>query len=154
MYGVIIVPLDGSRGSNKAVDHALAIAKQFDSEVILMRIATPSRANIAPVGMPQQVAPSEVVWEAMEDENRRNLARVRDYLNSKRRQLRAAGVKANVYAAIGAPAEQILKVANQEKADLIVMTTRGRGGIKRALLGSVADEVIRSATAPTLVIRR
>ena len=53
---------------------------------------------------------------------------------------------------IGQPANEILKLARVEKADLIVLSTHGRGGIKRAILGSVADEVVRKFTGKVLVV--
>ena len=54
----------------------------------------------------------------------------------------------------GDPATVIKKFAKSEKVDLIVMATRGRRGIRRALLGSVADDIVRSDIAPVLLLRR
>jgi nucleotide-binding universal stress UspA family protein len=55
--------------------------------------------------------------------------------------------------AVGEPAEQILRVAREEKADLIVMGTHGRRGWRHAVLGSVAEAVMRQAMCPVLTVR-
>ncbi len=66
---------------------------------------------------------------------------------------RTAGVPARSALRSGVPFKEIVAAATDERADLIVMGTHGRGGINRALLGSVADRVIRLAPCPVLTVR-
>lgn len=54
----------------------------------------------------------------------------------------------------GLPAEQVVHCAHKENADVIVMGTHGRSGLKRLMIGSVADKVIRSAPCPVLVVNQ
>jgi nucleotide-binding universal stress UspA family protein len=63
----------------------------------------------------------------------------------------AVPVQVNV--AVGTPAEEILRVAREEKVDLIVMGTHGRTGLRHLLLGSVAEEVTRHAPCPVFTVR-
>jgi nucleotide-binding universal stress UspA family protein len=66
---------------------------------------------------------------------------------------RAEGLTARPVMRTGVPHEEIVALAQEERADLIVIGTYGRGGMSRALLGSVADRVVRLATCPVLTIR-
>jgi nucleotide-binding universal stress UspA family protein len=66
---------------------------------------------------------------------------------------RAAGLSARAALRTGVPHEEIVALAQEERADLIVIGTHGRGGINRALLGSVADRVVRLAPCPVLTVR-
>lgn len=67
--------------------------------------------------------------------------------------LRAANVNASLELREGMPAEEILRAAREKKADLIAMSTHGRGGVVRLIAGSVAEEVLRKARVPVLVTR-
>ena len=66
---------------------------------------------------------------------------------------RAAGLSARAALRTGVPHQEIVALAGDERADLIVIGTHGRGGIARALLGSVADRVARLAPCPVLTVR-
>lgn len=96
----------------------------------------------------------EMAAEAADDEHSLGLKRARNQINTRRRQLESDGLKASADVVTGDAALQIKKFAKSEKVDLIVMATRGRKGITRAVLGSVADDVVRADIAPVLLIRR
>jgi nucleotide-binding universal stress UspA family protein len=66
---------------------------------------------------------------------------------------RAEGCRARAVLRTGAPYQEIVALATDERADLIVIGTHGRGGINRVLLGSVADRVVRLAPCPVLTVR-
>ena len=66
---------------------------------------------------------------------------------------RAEGLSARAAVRTGVPYEEIVALARDERADLVVIGTHGRGGISRALLGSVADRVVRLAPCPVLTVR-
>lgn len=154
MYKKIMVPLDGSRAGGKAVDEAEEIAKKFDSELILFRVVTPANAPATGMGMADTVSMYEYAMEAAETETQIGVKRARNQINTRRRQLEDKGLNARSEVHVGDPATIIKKFAKEEKVDLIVMATRGRKGLSRALLGSVADEIVRSAIAPVLLLRR
>jgi nucleotide-binding universal stress UspA family protein len=66
---------------------------------------------------------------------------------------RAEGLNARATLRTGVPYQEVVALATDERADLIVIGTHGRGGIDRALLGSVADRVVRLAPCPVLTVR-
>ena len=86
------------------------------------------------------------------DEDKRNSSKAKRYLSGKMRGLKAQGVQGVYRVAVGEPAAAIMKLTRREKADLVIMTTHGKSGLKRALLGSVADEVVRNSKKPVLVV--
>lgn len=155
MYKHILVPLDGSRSGSLALRHARELALKFGSKVTLVRVVAPSRVATAGLASPESMATAEMVFEEAQREDASNLAKAKAYLAGHRRALESAGVKdADTYAEVGDPGDVLLAYARKRKVDLIVMTTRGHSGIRRAFLGSVADELVRSAVAPVLVIKR
>ena len=154
MYKKILVPLDGARTGGKAVDHAVEIARRFDAEVMLFRVVPPATMAATGMGAPGSVAMIELAAEAADIEEAAGLKRARNQINTRRRQLEQDGLKASAEVVVGSPVEQIKKYAKQQKVDLIVMSTRGRSGLTRAFLGSVADDVVRSGIAPVLLLRR
>jgi nucleotide-binding universal stress UspA family protein len=80
-------------------------------------------------------------------------ARSKRYLSGKARAIRSQYIKASYHVVIGEPAPSIISFATKEHIDLLVMTTHGKGGLKRAIMGSVADTVIRESGKPVLVVR-
>jgi len=155
MYKHILVPLDGSRAGALALRHARELALKFGSKVSLVRVVSPSRVATAGLASPESLAAAEIMFSEAQREDAANLSLAKAYLAKHRRALETAGVKeAATHGEVGDAAAVILAYAKKRKADLIVMTTRGRSGIARAFLGSVADGLVRSAVAPVLVIKR
>lgn len=74
-------------------------------------------------------------------------------LEERAAEVRGAGVPALTRVVVGAPHAEIVRVAAEASADLIVMGTHGRGGVERFLLGSVTDRVMRTAPCPVLTVR-
>jgi nucleotide-binding universal stress UspA family protein len=154
MYKKIMVLLDGSRAGGKAVEHGEELAEKFDAELILFRVVSPANVPATGMGVPGSISMYEMAVEAAEIEMQVGVKRARNQLNTRRRQLEERNVKVRSEVLTGDPATMIKKFAKSEKVDLIVMATRGRGGISRALLGSVADDIVRSDIAPVLLLRR
>jgi nucleotide-binding universal stress UspA family protein len=119
--------------------------------VQIVEPATPVSAT-AVAGM-ESPAASEIAVQAAIEEDKRNVARANRYLNRKLREVVAEGLRASRYVMVGHPAESIMEFCKKEKVNLVVMTTHGRTGLKRTLMGSVADKVIRESGHPVLVIR-
>ena len=79
---------------------------------------------------------------------------VRQGLETEGESLRQEGIEVGVEVLLGThPAEGILSLVSSEEVDLVAMTTRGRGGVARMILGSVADKVVRGGSTPVLLQR-
>lgn len=78
---------------------------------------------------------------------------VEQTLETRTAELGQRGIKASWRVQLGAPFEGIVKIADEERVDMIVLGTHGRGGVNRLLIGSVADRVIRLAPCPVLTVR-
>jgi len=156
MFKRILVPLDGSRTSAQALPYAVEIAKRFGAELMLVHVveaATASSGGRAPAGVGTSSAVTEIAAEAAQAQDKRNMARAKRYLGDKLRSAVERGVKGSVHVMTGTPARSILEFCKKEKVDLVVLTTSGKSGIKRAIWGSVADQLIRDPSVPELVIR-
>jgi len=142
MYRKILVPLDGSPLAEKALDHAVKLAKVFDSEIILFQVV-----HFMPIyGSPELVAPLIV------DEKQKEAAE--KYLAGLSEELKKKGFKATAVVRTGQQvAVEIIDFAKESGANLIVMCTHGRSGISRWVLGSVALKVLTRAETPILLIR-
>jgi nucleotide-binding universal stress UspA family protein len=156
MFKRILVPLDGSRLGSRALKYAIEVTKRFDAEIILLQILrpTPPVFGMGPAGI-ASAAGSEVAFKAALEEDKTNVTRASRYLNGKVRLIKKQEVAASskVIVGPGEAASHIVSFSKKEKIDLIVMTTHGKSGFKRAILGSVADSVIRESGKPVLAIR-
>ena len=134
----ILVPLDGSSLAEAALTPAMEIARE--SGAVWCCCVRPW-ATGSPMADPNE-AQVEVVREAEE------------YLAEARARVTTAGV-ADVEISVwyGPPVEAIVEAARFRKADLIVMSSHGRSGLGRLVLGSVAESVLRSTSVPILLIR-
>jgi nucleotide-binding universal stress UspA family protein len=134
----ILVPLDGSLVAEAALKPAVAIARETGAKLVLLRAA---EAHTLPLADPIE-AQVDVMDEAQE------------YLASARARVTAGGVSdVEVSAWYGPPAEAIVEAARCRHADLIVMSSHGRSGVARLVLGSVAETVLRATAVPILLIR-
>ena len=138
----ILVPVDFTEASERALDHGIELAKQFGSSLTLVHVYSLPVYNF-PDG---SFIPTAEVIASLASAAQQQL----DAWVSKRR---ASGVEIRGELRSGSPAEEICKLANEVGADLIVIGTHGRGLLGRALLGSVAQNVIRHATQPVLTVR-
>jgi nucleotide-binding universal stress UspA family protein len=141
MYKKILVPLDGSPLAEAALPHAEALAKAENAEIVLLRIP------LAPAAEMFTREPSIAV--KIHDEEQKEAL---DYINSKRDALTKNHIKVTAVMQDGPVPDTILAVADEIHADLIAMSTHGRTGIQRLLLGSVADRVVHHAHIPVLLI--
>ena len=154
MFKRLLVPLDGSRFGSRALRYATAVAQHFDAEIILIRVIRPTTPVIAAeahgIASP---AESEIAVQAALEADKRKTARAKRYLSEKVRIIKSRHTKASYRMAIGDPAQSIMQFSKNENVDLIVMTTHGKSGLRRAVMGSIADVVIRESGKPVLVIR-
>ena len=134
----ILVPLDGSMLAEAAIDAALDLGRGTPCKLMLIRAA---EAHALPVADPtdEQVG---VVREAEQ------------YLDGVVARLAKRGIKdVDTSVWYGPAATSIIEAAKLKKADLIVMSTHGRSGLGRLILGSVTESVLRGTTAPICVVR-
>lgn len=145
----ILVPIDGSKASQKAAENAVSIAKQFGSEVTLVTVVNiPSDDKYAIFGFNVQTAflanRKAMLKELITQENRMLEVIMHD--------IDFSDVKHNKLVVIGIPYEEIIKIASDENFDLIVMGRRGFSNIERFFIGSVTQRVIAGSTCPVLVV--
>ena len=138
----ILVPLDGSVTAEALLDVVADTARGAGAAVRLLRIEPPPDTLVD--------ADGRVVAYA-DQETERVEAEALDYLRSV--QSRLVGVDVDCVVRFGLPLEQILQEVDAFDADLIAVGTAGRSGLKLALLGSVAEQVLRKAPVPVLLFR-
>jgi nucleotide-binding universal stress UspA family protein len=139
----VVVPLDGSPLAEQALPHVLEIAKKIKLEVILMRaFALPPSVSAEDYGFY-----SAELLDHLE-------AETRDYLAKKVNELKEKGVQ-NVSSVvhIGYGAEEIITLARNTPDNFIAMSTHGRSGMKRFVLGSVTERVVQHSGDPVLIIQ-
>jgi nucleotide-binding universal stress UspA family protein len=139
--GCIIAALDGSIYSESVLPYARAFGKAFGSELILMTVpAMPEVENYR--------APAEVV----ETIRSRVVGNMQKFLEAVARSLRADGLSVRTLVTGSMPARTIVEVAEQENADMIMITSRGRGGLDLLMMGSVAQRVVQSTQNPVFMV--
>jgi nucleotide-binding universal stress UspA family protein len=143
MYRRALVPLDGSMIAEAIVPFILEIAGPLDMEVALLRVILPTPPVMVEGGGVMVV-----------DDVEQLRARAEEYLASVATGLRARGVRATMQVRFGNAVGEILAGAREAEADLIAMTTHGRGGLGRLLFGSVAEAVLRQAEIPVFLMRQ
>lgn len=147
MFTRIMVPLDGSARAERALPVAANIAKATGGAVILTRVET-IPMQYAPAGVPAVVPPLDV--EAMEAERAEFVTYLSDLAGS---IAQLSNVPTEKVVLTGSPAQSILAVVSTARADLVVMTSHGRTGFSRWLLGSVAEQIAHYAPVPVLIVR-
>lgn len=139
----ILCPTDFSEPSYEAVKAADELASSFSAELILVH-AVPPLHFIPPSDAPPTLTP--LYLHEMEGAGQKGLRKLADERISK-------GVDVRLEVAQGPPAAEIVRIAHEERVDLIVIATHGATGIQRVIFGSVAEKVVRLAPCPVLTIR-
>jgi nucleotide-binding universal stress UspA family protein len=137
MYKTILVPLDGSTLAENILTEVEELAVLLNAKLYLIYV---SRAHVIP-GVDPTNAQVRVVKEAQ------------IYLESLKEKLSAKTIDIKLHTPYGNPADKILEVSKRDDIDLIAMSTHGRSGIGRWLLGSVAEKVVRHSDIPVLLLR-
>ena len=150
MFEKIVVPLDGTKLSEVSLPYASEMARKFKASLLLIRVVAPTAVVASGVEGPSAV---RLMVETAQLADMKNVEDARTYLEGVASELKGPALKVETFAALGGPADQVLKLCKDKGASLVVMTTHGRTGIRRAVLGSVADEIVRSSVVPVLVIR-
>jgi len=140
----ILVPLDSSPLAERALPWAIELARLSGATLGLVTVVDVHQLT-ASLGLDYR---SEI-GVSVEDETR-DVAR--NYLDAKARELRADAVRVTWEVRLGRPADEIIRAARTTEADLIVMSSHGRGGMRRWAFGSVADDIVRRGYTPVFVV--
>lgn len=142
MFENLVVALDGSACSARALDAALRVATLERSKLAVCSVADPAALAIS-------VEPLVIVERALE-QIRNNAQRIVDDALAKAADV---GISARGCVLEGTPDREIVKYAERVGADAVVLGTHGRSGVMRLFMGSVAEGVLRHASVPVLTIR-
>lgn len=132
MFNTIMVPTDGSEYSQKAEDTALALAKKLDSTVVAVHII--DEKLIYP-------------YEVLEEEGKKILHKVQE-------KGEEIGVKVDEILIVGSPTNDMAKITEKAGADLVVMSTHGKTGLERLIMGSVAESALKKIPVPVLLVKK
>lgn len=141
-YKKILVCLDGSPLAEAALPHAQILASDEEAEIVLLRVSANPAAEFS-------FSDPKLAHNFIQDMEAETL----NYLQSIRSRLQKTGFRTSFLIRQGAVAETILQTASETKTDVIVMSTHGRSGIQRWLLGSVADRIVTHSNIPVMLIR-
>lgn len=147
MFGNILVPTDGSEASERAVPYAAELAERFDATLYPMYIVDTDALSHA-LGSEQVDRLDAGQFGEMTEIHERAaeaIERIRDHIDSE-------SIDVDPVIEAGVPYKEITSFAAENDIDLIVMTSRGRGGVTRALLGSVTERVTRNTPVPVMVV--
>jgi nucleotide-binding universal stress UspA family protein/CBS domain-containing protein len=159
-YERILVALDGSILAERVLATIEPLARQFGSQVTLLRVVTPADpSSLAPEaegsasapGPAGDVGPVPASEATSQDDTAWRQAT--SYLTAVQQRLAAQGLTVERECPEGPASEMILRRARQLAVDLIALTTHGRTGMDRLLLGSVAEDVVRRAPCPVHLVR-
>ena len=142
MYKRMLVPLDGSELAEVAFTYAKELAGRLDLDVVLLHVCGQQECDLAPMHRAYVERAAEIVRRESEEVQQRT---------GIQSGVRALEARAEV--AVGHPAEEILRYADENDIDLILMATHGRSGVGRWAMGSVADKVLRASIVPVWLVR-
>ena len=142
MYKKILVPLDGSALAERAIHHATEIAKGTGAEVILLQVVPIPLARVPEAGQKEEEKSIQEV-----------AAQAKAYLERIAARVIKEGVKARTVILEGAADGAILGFAHNEEVDILVMSTHGRTGLSKALMGSVAEKIMLTTKRPVMLVK-
>ncbi|MCD6224105.1 MAG: universal stress protein [Deltaproteobacteria bacterium] len=140
----ILVSLDGSELSEKALAAAYTLAGISNAEITLLRVLRPVEEVI-------KIDEQHAIYVDQQIEFKTR--RAKKYLKAIRNHAEKRSLKINIVVEMGDAAEIIINFARKNSIDLIVMSTHGRSGLKRWVYGSVAGKILSGACNPVLLIR-
>lgn len=142
MYKKMLVPLDGSDLAEHVLVYVKELAGRLDLQTDLLHVCAREQYEMLPM--------HESYVERVADKLRRQIDEVRTATGG---TAKAGALRIVGKVRVGYAAEEILRYADEEKVDIVLMATHGRSGITRWVLGSVADKVLRASKVPVLLVR-
>jgi nucleotide-binding universal stress UspA family protein len=148
----VLIPLDGSELAESILQPVLALGDPDQTEYTLLQVVMPAELSYGPAG--GRVSGLQESLKQLREVDELEAKRARDYLEPLAQRLRERSTAVSTRVACNErPATAILDDASVHAPDLIALATHGRGGLKRLVLGSVADKVLRGAETAVLVYR-
>lgn len=142
-YTKILVPLDGSGWSQRAIPHAVDIARSNDAELILLHVFRPPASEYT----------DQLSLAGQDDQIQHLREQMKQYLIGLRGELRGQHMKVRTHMIEGSGVAHLLcEYVNSEGIDLVVMSTHGRSGLAQFLFGSVANQIMQCVKVPVLLI--
>jgi len=161
----ILVPMDHSDYADRALQWGASLADKYGAQLLLLHVVSRSSEDVPGRGALRTDAPLQFaldnpsVYYAATPPPREAVG-VIDLLERARSDLKdfamaklKGSLSVNPLVGVGKPAEEILRVAQEEAVDLIVMGTHGRTGLRHVLMGSVAETVMRTAPCPVFTVK-
>jgi nucleotide-binding universal stress UspA family protein len=139
----ILVPTDFSDSARHALGYGTSFAKEYGAEVLLLHVVENLTVGYASDLFP---VPMAEVYEEISGYAKAELAKLAA-------EVRGKGISVRELVAQGKPSAEILRVAREETADMIVLGTHGKGLLDRSLFGSTTERVVRKAPCPVLSCR-
>lgn len=144
MFDRILIPTDGSNPAKSAVEMALGLAETHGATLhVLFIVDQPTSVS----GIGEGFSGLDNLLDALEEEGHTATDEIAE-------QAKARDIETTAAVRRGNPHDDILTYANEHDIDVIVMGTHGRTGVKRALLGSVTENVVRHSEIPVLTVHR
>ena len=149
MIKKILVAIDGSKQSDKALDFALDLAKNYSAEIVLINVLSPSLlSHIYISGMYVPDVDYSKYLKQIKTAHEKLLLKAHDKAKDFKKTLKVSKKLVE-----GRPAEKIVEIAKKEMFDLIVVGNKGLGGIKEIFLGSVSYRIADKAQCSVLIVK-
>lgn len=142
MYKRMLVPLDGSETAEIVFVYAKELAGRLNLDVVFLHVCSPDERELVPM--------HQAYVERVAEKVRQESEEVKEKAGA---QPGATAIEARGELAVGYPAEEIIRFADDKGVDLILMATHGRSGLGRWTMGSVADKVLRASKVPIWLVR-
>ncbi|MCK8517630.1 universal stress protein [Methanoculleus sp. 7T] len=147
MFKTILVAVDGSEISRRALEEALAVARAMQASVHAVHVV---QTGMYPTLILNELEPPDIAQQAVLDSLEREADEI---LADAERRATAAGAKLAIHKRWGHPGAEITALAQELGADLTVVGSHGRGRVDRFFLGSVSSYVVDHATSTVMVVR-
>ena len=134
----ILIPVDGSEGSDRAITHAITLAEVCGAKLNFLYVANINQLAI-------NACLSDAILEAV--------TKAGNVILERAMQMVPSGIEKEAFSETGSPAVVILDFADSIEADLVVMGSRGLGVVKGVLLGSVSQYIVEQSKCPVLVVK-
>ena len=143
MYKKILLATDGSEYANKAAEHAIWIANNSNAELTVLHVLETSKLPKI-----ENIRTENTIRDLLTQEAKTVFSKVSNILKSCNCNVNVVYIRES-----GNPADEIIKTVEKKVIDMVIMGTAGKHGLSRLWLGSVAENVVRYAPCPVLVVK-
>ena len=154
MYEKILVPIEDISSAGLALSQARELAKPTGASVVVMHIVAPENPLLTNDEHVAGVHAAAQIVEMAQKEEKAHFEVERAEFQPAVDSFNSEGIDASLLVISGNAHNEIVRVVNEQGVDLVILSTHGRRGVSRALLGSVADEVVHDVGVPVMIVRR